>query len=117
MSLMDRQGQLRQVDFNRSTTIAIHFSRRTAILIHFSRLTTIPIHFSRVGIDPLRLAVWLATFGLHCEGHVVSRVVSLPEVSETLVGVDLLLSGLVLQGLSISWGRPRTGRGHMLLHL
>lgn len=43
------------------------------------------------------------TFGLDGERHVVSRVESPPEESEPLVGVDLLLSGLVLQRLSVTW--------------
>lgn len=42
------------------------------------------------------VVVCVFTFGLNGECHVVSRVISLPEVSESLVGVDLLLSGLVL---------------------
>lgn len=44
----------------------------------------------------------MATCGLDGERHVVSRVESPPEESEPLVGVDLLLSGLELQGLSVT---------------
>lgn len=40
--------------------------------------------------------VCVGTFGLNGERHVMSRVISLPEVSEPLVGVDLLLFGIVL---------------------
>ena len=52
----------------------------------------------------LGIAVVVVTFGLHSEGHVVGRVVSLPEVSETLVGVDVFLSGFVLQSLGVACG-------------
>lgn len=54
------------------------------------------------------------TFGLHSEGHVVGRVVSLPEVSETLVGVDVFLSGFVLQSLGVAC-RGKQGYGSLLL--
>lgn len=42
------------------------------------------------------------TFGLDGERHVVSGIVSPPEEAELFVSVDLLVSGLVLQGLSVT---------------
>lgn len=45
----------------------------------------------------------LPTFGLHRQGHVMGRVVFLPEGSQTLVHVDLLLLWLLLQSLCVSW--------------
>lgn len=45
----------------------------------------------------------LPTFGLYRQGHVMSGVVLLPEGSQSLVHVDLLLLWLLLQRLGVSW--------------
>lgn len=45
----------------------------------------------------------LPTFGLHRQGHIMGRVVFLPEGSQTLVHIDLLLLRLLLQSLCVSW--------------
>ena len=43
-----------------------------------------------------------STSGLNGERHVMSGVEPLPEVSQPLIGVDLLLFGLMLQRLSVT---------------
>lgn len=47
---------------------------------------------------------WL-TFRLHGQGHVVGRVVLLPEGPQPLVDVDLQLLWLLLQRLGVPWCR------------
>lgn len=48
--------------------------------------------------------IWIfLTFRLHSQSHVVGRVVLLPEGTQPLIDIDLLLLWLLLQGLCISW--------------
>lgn len=54
----------------------------------------------------------LPTFGLHRQGHVMGRVVFLPEGAQALVHVDLLLLWLLLQSLCVSWWVTGGGGGH-----
>lgn len=50
------------------------------------------------------------TFGLDNQGHVVSRVMALPELPQPRVGVDVVQFGLVLQGVCITCKHHRGGR-------
>lgn len=45
----------------------------------------------------------LLTFWLHGQGHIVGRVVLLPEGTQPLIDIDLQLLWLLLQRLGISW--------------
>ena len=45
----------------------------------------------------------LLTFGLHCQGHVVGRVVFPPEGPQALIDIDFLLLWFLLQCLCVSW--------------
>lgn len=49
----------------------------------------------------MRCSPSVLTFGLHCERHVVSGVVSLPELLQTLVHVYLVFLWLCLQSLGV----------------